>query len=268
METTQQEKTQSGILQNFLRRLEQQPNMPNFEVIEKAFEARGAIVIPVSGGTDSLLLLWACTEVALRHADKGWKVHAWVRDNGLLHGGKAGLRWLRDMAAVDETLGGNYGPRFLEIHVEQTSGDVWVGAWKHAKEKKAVLASSRNRTEQHFASYSLTSRMASIYPLIGMWKTEVLKACEQIGVHENAIKSSRLADPGCGRGADYEAVGVEEVDAHLDYHLAYEFAPDIEIKGSVRAAEGNGMFLAPAAEYVEREYEAGRWKREMEYVRG
>ncbi len=79
------------------------------------------------------------------------------------------------------------------------------------------LVGTRNATEKALRSYSNISALASVQPLEGLWKSEILKICEHLHVPEAALQKSRIADCKCGRFTQ-QAVHIEEVDALLMTH--------------------------------------------------
>ncbi len=80
--------------------------------------------------------------------------------------------------------------------------DKTVGYW---------VVGTRNATEYALGTYSVSSMMASLQPIQGLWKSDVLKICEAFGVPTEALQQSRLVDCDCGR-FDLAADHVEEID--------------------------------------------------------
>jgi hypothetical protein len=73
------------------------------------------------------------------------------------------------------------------------------------------VAGTRNATEQALATYSNISGAVSVQPILGLWKSEVLKLCQYLGVPTIAMEQSRTVDCDCGR-FDVAAKHIEEVD--------------------------------------------------------
>lgn len=160
---------------------------------ETAAPARG-LLVPVSGGTDSALTFWLCAQA---YPEKLMAVHvgtdlphaAWFRIHGR-------VERLPDVAGEDDI--GRWA-RFLRLSI---AGDRW-------------LVGSRNRTEHELGQFSLASRLASYLPIAGLWKSEVLAACRQIGAPDAMIARSLEADPDCGRPAELSAIPYETTEAFL-----------------------------------------------------
>jgi NH3-dependent NAD+ synthetase len=77
------------------------------------------------------------------------------------------------------------------------------------------LVGSRNRSEEVFGTYSVASRVVGCLPLAGLWKSEVMDLCHQVGVPPEVIASSRRADPNCGRPQELAEIGLELIDLYL-----------------------------------------------------
>lgn len=73
------------------------------------------------------------------------------------------------------------------------------------------VVGTRNATEQALGTYSNISAAVSVQPLIGLYKSQVLALCADVGVPQMAIDQSRQVDCDCGR-YDLAADHVEEVD--------------------------------------------------------
>lgn len=73
------------------------------------------------------------------------------------------------------------------------------------------IVGTRNATERALFTYSNMSGGVSVQPLIGLWKHEILRICEHLGVPPIAIARSRQVDCDCGR-FDLAANHIEEVD--------------------------------------------------------
>lgn len=163
---------------------------------EKAAIARG-LLVPVSGGSDSALAFWLC---ARAFPDRTLAVHA---------GTPTTLRcryWFSSIGSIGfETVSNEYRDeearwaRFLSDSLER-------GWW---------LVGCRNRTEDALGTYSLASRAATFLPIVGVWKSDVMRMCEALGVPEEIMASSRRADPDCGRPEEMAEIPFELIDAFL-----------------------------------------------------
>ncbi len=70
---------------------------------------------------------------------------------------------------------------------------------------------TRNATEQVLGNYSQISKNVSLFPIIDIYKTEVLEICSYLGVPQIAIDKSREIDCDCGR-FDVQANHMQELD--------------------------------------------------------
>lgn len=70
---------------------------------------------------------------------------------------------------------------------------------------------TRNRTEEALGTYGALSAAASVQPLVGLWKSEVLRLCGHLGVPAIAVERSRQVDCDCGR-FELASEHIEEVD--------------------------------------------------------
>ena len=91
-----------------------------------------------------------------------------------------------------------------------------------AKGHNAWIASSRNATEQYLGTYSTASRVCTYYPILNVFKTEVITACNMLGIPDEIINSSRKADPNCGRPQEMADIELEEIDKCLGlFYIGY-----------------------------------------------
>ncbi len=161
---------------------------------ETAGRARG-LLVPVSGGTDGALCFWLCA-----HACPG-------KTTGLFVRGEQDLReraWFEAVGPV-ETHPLPAGARHPEVAR-------WALCLERSLEQDWWLIGTRNRTEELLGTYSLASRLATVLPLAGLWKSDVLRLCSRIGVPEPIIDSSREADMSCGRTHEIARIRLEEID--------------------------------------------------------
>jgi NH3-dependent NAD+ synthetase len=91
----------------------------------------------------------------------------------------------------------------------------WMGLVELSLERRCWLVGSRNRTEEVFGTYSIASRVTGCLPLAGLWKSEVMELCQQVGVPTEVMASSRRADPNCGRPQELAEIGLELIDHFL-----------------------------------------------------
>lgn len=138
------------------------------------------LLVPVSGGSDSAFCFWLCSNAFPEktigvHAGRSLRRRDWFESCGNIeyidipgeYSEREEMRWARFLA--------------LSIH------------------HRAWLVGSRNRTEDQLGTYSLSSRVAAFFPLIGLWKSKVMELCKEIDVPKEITVSSMRADPDCGR---------------------------------------------------------------------
>jgi NH3-dependent NAD+ synthetase len=101
----------------------------------------------------------------------------------------------------------------------------WLHALNIAIKESRILVGTRNKTEHYLGAYSNASRLAYHLPLVGTWKTAVLELCEQIEVPGEVIRSSRDADPVCGRPEQLAQIPFSAVDAFLSQKMSGLVAP-------------------------------------------
>lgn len=85
---------------------------------------------------------------------------------------------------------------------------------------------TRNRSEEVLGNYSNSSMIASMLPIVGLWKTEVLQLCQFLGVPSNLWITSLVGDCACGRSN--LMANIEEVDPILMQKVG-ELSGDYEI---------------------------------------
>jgi len=116
--------------------------------------------------------------------------------------------------------------------------------------KSASWSGTRNKTEHILGTFSLASRLSSHLPLVGLWKSEILKLCKHVGVPEEIIASSKKADPACGRPQELVQIPLDLVDLFLQVKLG-ESRKDLD------------ALTAPQREYLEDLYARGGFKRHL-----
>lgn len=187
------------------------------------------IALPVSGGSDSALCWWLCNralpgKVLGIFAGKDLRREDWFRKFGA-------LRLIEAPTFTDSPEIARWS-EFLTISIKEN----------------LVLFGTRNRTEDVLGTYSLASRLATVLPIAGLWKTDVINFCKSIGVPEEIIASSRRADPICGRPTELADIPIELVDAFL------------KRKKSGRNKEPNAKLSKAQKNYLEKIYADNRFK--------
>ena len=160
------------------------------------------MLVPISGGSDSALCFWLCNQV---YPDRTLGVH---------FGNALPCRsWFESRGRFE----------MLSPPDGSTSRQRELHRWAMLLDKGLLelrwLVGSRNRTEEEFGTYSLASRLATFLPLAGLWKSEVLQLCDEIGVPQTITDSSRKADPECGRSQEMAEVPLEAIDLFLQAKL-------------------------------------------------
>jgi NAD+ synthase len=157
------------------------------------------VLIPISGGSDSALCFWAC-------------VQALGRDKvlGVYVGYELGLRCREWFESIGNVLYLAEDPSWKDKEIMR-----WAEFQRVAKERNLWLVGSRNRTEEFLGTISIASRVATYLPLVGLWKSEIMVLCDEVGVPKEITDSSRRADPDCGRPQEMAEIPLELVDLFL-----------------------------------------------------
>ena len=188
------------------------------------------LLVPVSRGTDSALCYWLCKQVI---PAKTQAVH--FGDN------LPAREWFESLGSV-ETIPLPTGPESREL-------GRWAMLSSLSMRRRVWLVGSRNRTKDVFGTFSLASRVATYYPIVGLWKTEVMELCQMVGVPQELIQSSRYPDIQCGRTEQMAEIGIEKIDQFL----------------KVKEGEMPVSTLADLGEdhrhYLEQTYRKGQFKR-------
>ncbi len=154
-------------------------------------EGKG-LLLPVSGGSDSALAAYIC------HQAVGDRVR------GVYFGKRGAMRcqdWFEQYVAIET----------VEARDENLDPEVerWAHVLTRALAENRVTVSTRNKTEHELGKYSMASRVASMHPLIGVWKSDIMQLCSFVGVPEVITASSKQADADCGRPAELAALTFE-----------------------------------------------------------
>jgi NH3-dependent NAD+ synthetase len=209
------------------------------QVIDPAASGRGAMV-PVSGGSDSALCFWLCCRalppgraIGL-HVGRSLRCAEWFEAQGPVHR-------LEEPAAM-------HG---VEPH--RTEAMRWAMTLSHARGHRCWVTGSRNRTEEVLGSYSLASRACTLFPLAGLWKSQVMELCAAVGVPVEITGSSGRADPDCGRPVEMAEIRFADVDLFL------------QTKVGERTASELAKLDARQVAYLEGVYRRNRFKEELPY---
>lgn len=176
------------------------------DIRETAADAE-ALLVPVSGGSDSALGFWLCCQA---FPEKAFGVHAGTNLRA--------REWFESVGRI-ELIG------FDGAEKEETR---WAKFLALNLERRAWLVGSRNRTEDLLGTYSLASRLATYLPLVNVWKSRVMELCRIAGVPDEIIASSYRADPECGRPADLAAIPYGKIETFLKFTLGQGSHRDLE----------------------------------------
>lgn len=154
------------------------------------------LLVPVSGGSDSAFCFWLCNQAIPKRV-----VGVFVGEN--LRSDK----WFNGTGKIEK----------IKSPDKNTNQEVWRWArfLEISLEKRMLLIGTRNKTENIFGTYSLASRVASNFPLIGLWKTEIMELCNYAKIPDEIVKSSQRADPDCGRPKELAEIPLDKIDIFL-----------------------------------------------------
>jgi NH3-dependent NAD+ synthetase len=159
--------------------------------------AAEGLLVPISGGSDSALCFWICTRALPGRASAVYFGEA-LRSQS----------WFEALGPV-EIQPSPVGDR------KQREVRRWLAVLELCVQRQHWLVGSRNRTEEVFGTYSVASRVSACLPLAGLWKSEVMELCAQVGVPAEVTASSRRADPDCGRPVEMAEIRFELIDLFL-----------------------------------------------------
>ena len=161
--------------------------------IRKSVPSGNGLLVPVSGGSDSTLAFWLCSQALLK------------RTVGVYAGNNPRAKsWFKSIGEI----------RSLKIPKSSQNPEImrWAYCLELSLKEKRILVGTRNKTEDVLGTYSLASRVAWFFPIVGLWKTEVLELCRYVGVPEEIIASSSRPDPMCGRPKELAEIPVAAID--------------------------------------------------------
>lgn len=117
-------------------------------------------------------------------------------------------------------------------------------------EWKYWVLGTRNRTEDELNNYSVASTIASVQPIVRLWKTDILDICEWLEVPQLVIDKSCEEDCICGR---------EELRAKFSKEL------DWILSGSKERESLNPFLYKKLVKYIEDCRIKGNFKRHIPY---
>lgn len=148
-------------------------------------------------GTDSLLTFIICAEgfKKIGKLDHLVGVHYGEQDSIFA---KVGIPFLQK----------RYPEAALGTLPSKTDGAIWGDLIDQATmqfpsdfrpvEERLWVIGTKNRTEEILGTYSNSTKLASIEPIITLWKSEVLEICKALVVPDRIINLSYIADCACG----------------------------------------------------------------------
>lgn len=173
------------------------------------------------------------------------------------------LPWLKRQAPhalikVDDSVdSGRDGVRWGALMDWSVLGDDRYGRMRPPEEQYWVVG-TRNATEAALFTYSNASMMASVQPLIHLWKSDILIIAKHLGVPQKALDYACQADCVCGR-LDLWAYHIPEVDSIL---LARAGLLDF---AHVRASMTPSLFRSLEG-FVDSQVQSGAFKGQIPYA--
>lgn len=199
--------------------------------IRESAAGRG-LLIPVSGGTDSALCCWLCNQALPE------KVKALYFGESL-----RARQWFENLGAVET----------IPLAAEQEGHELtrWATLLSLSTRRRVWLVGSRNRTEDVLGTFSLASRVATYYPIVSLWKTEVMQLCQAIDVPQEIMASSHQPDIVCGRTELMVEIGIQRIDQFL------------QVKQGELAESHLTDLREEHRQYLEATYQRGQFKQNL-----
>lgn len=124
-------------------------------------------------------------------------------------------------------------------------------------EDKYWLVGTRNRTENELYNYSVASTIASVQPIIKLWKSDIMDICQYLKVPELVINKACEADCFCGR-EELRAQFGRELDWVLDAQLRNDLSDTKYMSLNVNLKQKLNR-------YIRNRYEQGAFKTRIPY---
>jgi len=193
------------------------------------------LLVPVSGGSDSALAAYVCSQAVGDRA------------SGIYFGDSLRSQdWFEQQMSIE----------VVESYDDNL--DAEASRWAHVITRglvdHEVIVGTRNRTEDVLGTYSSASKVAAMLPLVGVWKTDVMRLCQYIDVPQEIIDSSRQADDDCGRPENLAAIPFDVLDDFLKVKVG-------ELPLDTKLAIGEDELA-----YLESVYAKNRFKDLLPYV--
>lgn len=122
---------------------------------------------------------------------------------------------------------------------------------------KYWILGTRNQTENRLNNYSVASTVASVQPLIKLYKSEILDICEWLEVPELVIKKSCEEDCICGR---------EELRAHFGREIDIILNANATSLANADYVNLNPFLKKKLQEYISERVTKGTFKKVIPYV--
>lgn len=225
-------------------------------------------------GTDSLVTFLAAYDAFQKAGKPGrvWGIHFAPSDDFLydhpeaethLWFSKEIIPWIRERCphapiTVDTSIDWRYdGLRWGAMADMSVVSNDHRGRIMRDPEDQYWVCGTRNRSEHSLFSYSNASMLASLQPLIQLWKSEVLQLSQHLGVPDLAVAKSCETDCICGRER-LPASHPKELDLLLMVHYG-ELVPEY-VKDNVPEVLSRQL-----GAYMNAQIEKGCFKRDIPY---
>ena len=149
------------------------------------------------------------------------------------------LPWLEELhpeadIMVVEPLGGNQDQqRWADLQLRSVNAVILSDDGPHItalpEEERYWVAGTINATEHALGKHSVLANSVSMQPIRSLWKSDIMRACEEMGVPGEILENARLPDCMCGRD-EIAAQHIELIDDILRYRFdPREHDPDLMI---------------------------------------
>lgn len=140
------------------------------------------------------------------------------------------LPWLEELhpeadIMVVEPLGGNQDQqRWADLQLRSVNAVILSDDGPHItalpEEERYWVAGTINATEHALGKHSVLANSVSMQPIRSLWKSDIMRACEEMGVPGEILENARLPDCMCGR----DEIAAQHIEL-IDDILRYRFDP-------------------------------------------
>lgn len=140
------------------------------------------------------------------------------------------LPWLEELhpeadIMVVEPLGGNQDQqRWADLQLRSVNAVILSDDGPHItalpEEERYWVAGTINATEHALGKHSVLANAVSMQPIRSLWKSDIMRACEEMGVPGEILENARLPDCMCGR----DEIAAQHIEL-IDDILRYRFDP-------------------------------------------